>query len=424
MIFTKLKFFAQTIGFVTMTLLILYGAVSIFSDAELAFGALPAAPVQQAAISKTVPPYLHYQGMLRDAEGKPISGVHKLTFRIYDDVTAPLPEARWLEEHNEVTVRSGQFSVLLGNTNPIPPTLFDSPDRFIGITLDGLDEMVPRQRFASAPFAMYADHATSLIAPNRSEPAVQVDDRGRVGVGTTSPQAQLQISSTAAISTALQVDGDLRASNGNVLLAQGGGRVGIGTDNPLYPLHVRGQDPDMMLDVPAASTANRAELLFGVDGQTRAALIYDKTTGDATLFDGQGYVTIDDAGQNAIGPRLNVNGDLRTSGNFYMGASDRKPIKIVRITNLPENTNRIFPEIPANEYECTVGGWSTGIYDISEDSKDADKVWAYTQDGWWWVEAKFMSDGPHEKVSVDVVCFLKGIVEYETKFGQREQTGQ
>ncbi len=424
MILTKLKFFAQTVGFVTMTLLILYGALSIFTDAELVLGAPPAAALQQAAISKTVPPYLNYQGVLRDAEGKPISGVHKLSFRIYDDVTDPLPEARWMEEHNEVTVRNGQFSVLLGNTTPIPPALFHSPDRFIGITLDGLDEMVPRQRFASAPFAMYADHATSLIAPERSEPAVYVDDNGRVGVGTTSPQAQLQISSTAAISTALQVNGDLRTVDGDALLAQDGGRVGVRTSNPLYPLHVGGQDPDMMLDLPSTSTANRAELLFGVDGQTRAALVYDKTTGDATLFDGQGYLTVDDVGQNAIGPRLNVNGDLRTSGNFYMGASDRKPIKIVRITNLPENTNRIFPEVPANEYECTVGGWSTGLYDMSEDSKDADKVWAYVEDGWWWVGAKFMSDGPHEKVSVDVVCFLKGIVEYETKFGQREQIGE
>lgn len=424
MILTKLKFFAQTVGFVTMTLLIISGAISLFTDAELAFGALPAAPFQQADPSKTTPAYLSYQGTLRDAEGKPISGVHKLTFRIYDDVTAPLPEARWMEEHNEVTVRNGQFSVLLGNTTPIPATLFNGPDRFIGITLDGLDEMVPRQRFASAPFAMYADHATSLIVPERDEPAVYVDDYGRVGVGTTAPQAQLQISSTAAISTALQVNGDLSVQNGDTLLAQEGGRVGIGTSDPRYPLHVGGQDPDMMLDVPSASTANRAELLFGVDGQTRAALVYDKTTQDAIWSNGQGYIILNQTGQNAIGSRLNIYGDLRTTGNFYMGGTDRKPIKILRITNLPENINRIFTNVPASEYECTVGGWSTGVYDMSEDSKDADKVWAYTVDGWWWVDAQFMSDGPHEKVSVDVVCFLKGIVEYDTQRGQREYPGK
>jgi hypothetical protein len=430
MMLTKVKLFAQTVGFVTMTMLILYGAISFFTDAELAFGAPPAAPAQQAATSKSVPPYLSYQGTLRDAEGKPISGVHKLTFRIYDDVTDPLPDARWMEEHAEVTVRNGQFSVLLGNTTPVPPELFSGPDRFIGVTLDGLDEMVPRQRFASAPFAMYADHAVRLTAPNgNGTTAVHVDETGRVGIGTTSPQAQVQISSTASNSTALQVNGNFSANTGNALLAQGGGRVGIATDNPLYPLHVGGQDPDMMLDIPSASAANRAEVLFGVDGQTRAGLIYDKTTGDTTWFDGQGYMTIDDGGNNLIGPRLNVNGDLRASGNlyasanFYMGPGDRKPIKIVRIANLPENTSKVFPEVPASDYECTIGSWSTGVYDISEDSRDADKVWAYVEGGWWWVAVKFMSDGPHEKPAFDVVCFLKGMVEYETKFGTREHTG-
>jgi hypothetical protein len=425
MMLTKLKLFAQTVGFVTMTMLVLYGAISLFTDAELAFGASPAAPAQQAATSKTVPPYLNYQGTLRDAEGKPISGVHKLTFRIYDDVTDPLPEARWMEEHAQVTVRNGQFSVLLGNTTPIPPTLFSGPDRFIGITLDGLDEMVPRQRFASAPFAMYADHATSLTAPNRAAPVVQVDESGRVGVGTTNPQAQLQISSTLPISTALQVNGTMRTSNGNVLLAQGGGLVGIGTNNPLVPLHIGGQNPDIRLDIPSGSAANEAELGFSVDGQPRAALYYEKSTNDTVLINGGSGLRMDDGGQNAIGPRLNVNGDLRVANNFYMGATDRKPVKIVRISALPEDVGAVFPNVSAHDYECTIGSWSTGRYDMGEAMRDSNKAWTYVEGDWWWVSVKFMSDGePDERASVDVVCFLKGMVEYDTTYGNREDFGE
>ena len=157
----------------------------LFSVIQPIGAALGAALLQSATGAQTVPPYLNYQGMLRDAEGNPISGVKKLTFRIYKDVTAPLPEALWMEEHNEVTVRDGQFSVLLGNNEPIPPELFTGPDLFIGVTVDPLDEMVPRQRFASAPYAMVADHATALTAPNGSSThVVHVDSAGRVGVGT------------------------------------------------------------------------------------------------------------------------------------------------------------------------------------------------------------------------------------------------
>src|SRR5687767_1218414 len=116
MFINKLKALAQTVGFATIGLLMVYGAIAIFTNADLAFGAPQSAPPLQAvANSKTVPPYLNYQGTLRNPEGQPISGIHKLTFRIYDDVTDPLPEALWMEEHNEVTVRDGHFSVLLGN---------------------------------------------------------------------------------------------------------------------------------------------------------------------------------------------------------------------------------------------------------------------------------------------------------------------
>lgn len=388
----------------------------LFSVVQPVGSALAAALLQATGVSKTVPPYLNYQGTLRDAEGKPISGIHKLTFRIYKDVTAPLSEALWLEEHAEVTVRDGHFSVLLGNNKPVPPELFTGPDLFIGVTVAPMDEMVPRQRFASAPYAMYADHAAALTAPNGSSThVVHVDTAGRVGVGTTSPQAQLQISATTG--SALQVDAGAQhlTVNTNGIYVQGD------TDNP-----------DMMLDVKGGGAAQRGEYLFGVDGQRRASVYYDKSTNKVGIEHGNTQLNVYNNGWVETIGNLGVNGELHNTGNlwlqsnFFMGPAARKPIKIIRISNLPEDVGPVYPEISANDYECTVGSWSTGSYDVREaGTREPFKVWTYVENGIWWVSVKFPSDGePDERASIDVVCFLKGIVEYSTAFGNREDFGE
>ena len=56
-----------------------------------------------------------------------------------------------------------------------------------------------------------------------------------------------------------------------------GGNVGIGTNNPSYNLHVKSDDPDLMLDINSNSTqANMVELIFGVDGNDKARVYYHK----------------------------------------------------------------------------------------------------------------------------------------------------
>ncbi|MCE7988378.1 MAG: hypothetical protein DYG89_45040 [Caldilinea sp. CFX5] len=408
---------AQTFVIAIVTTTLLYVLFSVLQPVGSALGA---ALLQATGMSKTVPPYLNYQGTLRDAEGKPISGVHKLTFRIYNDVTAPLPEAIWLEEHNEVTVRDGQFSVLLGNNKPVPPELFTGPDLFIGVTVAPLDEMVPRQRFASAPYAMYADHAAALTAPNGSSThVVHVDNTGRVGVGSTSPQAQLHISATTG--SALQVDagGQQMLVNNSGIYLKGG-------------LYLRdANNPDMMLDLSSTGSAQRGEYLFGVDGQQRASVYYDKSTNKAGMVHGNTQLNLYDNGWVETFGNLGVNGEIHGTsnlwlqGNLTMGPQPgRKPVKIVRISNLPENVGPVFPNVPASDYECTVGGWSTGIYDMYENGNGINKAWTYVEDGWWWVSVKFSSHNKNDTPSIDVVCFLKGIVEYSTEFGQRHDFGE
>lgn len=422
MLHERFKFSISTLLISSLSLVLVYALFTIIQPVSSALGA---ALLQSVTGTTTVPPYLNYQGILRDAEGKPISGVHKLVFRIYDNVTDPLPEALWMEEHTEVTVRDGDFSVLLGNNKAIPPELFTGPDRFVGVMVDALDEMVPRQRFASVPFAMYADHAAALTAPNGSSAhVVHVDNSGRVGIANTNPQAQLHISATTG--SALQVD-----AGGQQMVVNATG-VGIGTNSPAAPLHMRGNDPDMLLDINSASAAPRGEYVFGVDGQRRASVYYDKTTNKTGMENGPTQMNLYNNGWVETIGNLGVNGVIHTTGNaqidgeLYLGVpgqQPRKPVKIVRITHLAENVGPVFPNVPAADYECTVGSWSTGLYDINENGNGTNKVWTYIADGWWWVGVNFSSHNKHDTPSVDVVCFLKGMVEYDTTYGVREDPG-
>lgn len=415
----RFKISKQTLPYTIVAFLLCYILFSTFQPVGSVWGA---SLWQSLAGTATVPPYLNYQGVLRDVEGKPISGLQKMTFRIYDRVSAPLNEARWTEEHTDVTVRNGQFSVLLGNSNPVPPQLFTGPDLFIGVTVAPFDEMTPRQRLASAPYAMYADHAAALTAPNgNGSHAVHVDESGKVGVGVISPQAQLQISATTGSALQVNAGGQQLVVNDSGLLLGDGGKVGIGTNAPAVPLHVRNDDPDMMLDINGSSAVQQSEVLFGVDGQPQASLFYNKATTQAGVTNGPSAVFLNRNGVVEAQPNLRVNGTLHATGDFLMGANALKPVKIVRITHLPENVGPVFPNVSAHAYECTIGSWSTGRYDINEAAREANKVWTYVDGDWWWVGVNFASHNkPHDTPSIDVVCFLKGMVEYDTTFGVRE----
>jgi len=263
---------------------------------------------------------------------------------------------------------------------------------------------VPRQRFASAPYAMYADHAAALTAPNGSSAhAVHVDTTGRVGVGTTSPQAQLQISATTG--SALQVDAGAQhlTVNNNGIYVQGD------TDNP-----------DMMLDVKGGGAAQRGEYLFGVDGQRRASLYYDKSTKKAGMVNGDTQLNLYENGLLETFGSLGVNGIIHTTSNLWvdgdlvMGPNAKKPVLIHRFNYLPEDRDIFDTGISANVYQCTTGSWSTGKYDMNERVRDSNMVWLFIGDNAnWQIRVKFMSEGsPDETPHVDVLCFLNGLVEY------------
>lgn len=434
MFITRFRLFAQTIGFVVIGLLMVYSLVSIFRNADSALGAgffapQPAPVVQTTVFTGTVPSIVSYQGILRDAEGNPLSGIHQMRFRIYADVTAPTTEALWTEEHSQVTVRDGQFTVLLGDLEPIPAAIFQSADRFIGITVDAQDEMVPRQRFAAVPYAMAAAGATYLTAPDATPlKAVTVDNEGNVGVGTESPAAPLHLQhggqnlhvngSSLNADTALHVN---NSSTTDVSLAAGGGSVGIGTTDPQKALHIQAADPDMILEFAPNSGNVEAELSFREGATVYGAVAYNKSRNGVTIESGGStrmLVTGDRVGIGTTNPSaaLDVTGDIHASGSMSVNGNIRvngkAPIFIRRYRNLA-NDNDTDTGISAADYDCVATSW-LGNWDINEGGSGISGLWTHVVGNTWYIRAQMSSDSPHERLDVDMLCFLRTMTEYVT----------
>lgn len=104
-----------------------------------------------SAAFAAIPTKTGYQGILRDANGIPITGTVDLVFRIYSSLVQGQP--LWEETRTGVAVDGGLLTVELGEIVPLN-LAFDQP-YFLGITVNG-EEMAPRHPLLSAPYAFNA----------------------------------------------------------------------------------------------------------------------------------------------------------------------------------------------------------------------------------------------------------------------------
>ena len=365
-----------------ITLLALYGGMAVWGDAGQVFGA------PNAQNGDKVPTYMNYQGVLRDPEGNLISGVRKMTFRIYNNVADPVAAALWTEEHAEVTLRDGYFSVLLGSTNPVPTGIFQNPDRYIGVTVDPYDEMVPRQRFASVPYAMVSafahdadtvdgQHAAAFAGAGHKhnalsagdgtpEQAVYVNDDGNIGIGTTDPQGRLHV---------------------------------VGSTNSA----LRVQDPGATLTLDGDAINSTSTLYLNANSNRNVTLAGTANVGIGTVNPAR---------------KLDVNGDTRINGKLVFGSTAKAPVVIRRFTTLGNDGTVEITGITPTDYECTVGAWSIRM-DIDESGPGPFTLWTYAVNNRWELRYRFYTDNS-EQVKADVVCFLKAVTDYQ---GPREDQG-
>jgi hypothetical protein len=164
-----------------------------------------------------IPHLINYQGMLTDDAGNPITESRDLTFTIYDSPTNGT--ALWTETHTAVPIEDGLFNVILGGaTTPIPDSVFDHPERFLGIKVETDPELFPRIQLSSVGYAYRARTADSAnVAVSAPTGGGWTDDgtvvrlhnhTDSVGIGTTSPSAKLDVSGDINTSSVYRIGGD------------------------------------------------------------------------------------------------------------------------------------------------------------------------------------------------------------------------
>jgi len=190
----------------------------------------------------------------------------------------------WEETHPNVEVIDGVFGVVLGSLMPLTLDLFENEELWLSVTVENDDEISPRMQLTSTPWSFWADVADTAIAgpggggvcdghsldAADGDPVdvVYVDNDGRVGVGTQTPD--LAVGVDIAKRTLITHSGVSCVFSGNpdydlfylaafeegnstvkkpiVMNPWGGGYFGIGTPTPGALLHaVGGPSPQFIL---------------------------------------------------------------------------------------------------------------------------------------------------------------------------------
>lgn len=105
------------------------------------------------------------RGVLTDDRGKPLQGRHTLRVRLYDHASAGEP---WHEEVFELELDNGGFAIGIGDVETLDLRAFATREElFVALQVDGDEEMMPRLRGGTVPFAAYAaaDQRTNDSGP-------------------------------------------------------------------------------------------------------------------------------------------------------------------------------------------------------------------------------------------------------------------
>ena len=259
------------------------------------------------------------QGILRDPNGTTVTdGSYSLTIKLYEVVTGGTPV--FTEVIGSAAVQNGVFSIEIGATSASSSDLDQVPFNttyYVGVTVESGTEMTPRTKLTVSPYSM-AMYGSSNIIPNTGNVGlgtlspqavvhikdvennsgedllliednsggdqIRVEDDGtltlptigsKVGIGTATPSAMLDISSAGSSDDFVVIkDGSnnqkfVVESDGSLIIPDGGS-VGVGTSTPAAALDIKSSSNQ---DVLSIKTSDGTEV-FDVDA-----------TGDMTLND-------------------------------------------------------------------------------------------------------------------------------------------
>lgn len=125
---------------------------------RIALIAATVALIAATAAFSDVPSLINYQATIEGPTG-PISGLFTITFRIYPDSLGV--NILWEEVHADIQIENGLVYAILGAGTPMPVSLFDDGERWMGITIEEDPEISPRMRITATPWSLRAGVADS-----------------------------------------------------------------------------------------------------------------------------------------------------------------------------------------------------------------------------------------------------------------------
>lgn len=292
-------------------------------------------------LSAEIPHQINYQGRLTDGTGDPVDGLHSITFKIYSSSAGGT--AVWSETHSSIPVSNGLFNVVLGSVTTLGNAVFASQPRWLGISVDGSPELVPRTQIIAVAYAYHAENAdtadyalgaggwvddgtvvrlatgTDSVGIGTSDPAEKLHIVGDIRLGTSSSIAfgsdnsRLYSSSTDMIFTA---DDDIHLQpDDDVYLRREGDATWVHFDNSSQRLGIGIMDPPYKLTVQGElSIASGGVSKYHINYYNGGLNFAETGVSDRRLHIGDGgNVGI---GTAAPGARLGVNGDLKVNGAF------------------------------------------------------------------------------------------------------------
>ena len=138
--------------------------------------------VPSSGLVGQVPQTLSYQGLLTTSGGTPVpDSSYDLTFKLYAASSGGTPV--WTESRSAVPVTSGTFSVILGSVTTLSGLNLNH-QLYLGVTKGGDPEFSPRTALTSSPssLAPWSINGSNISFAN-----------GNVGIGTSTPSEQLEL---------------------------------------------------------------------------------------------------------------------------------------------------------------------------------------------------------------------------------------
>lgn len=225
-----------------------------------------------AILAEGVPSLITYQGRLTDDSGAPVSdGSYEMTFKIYNDkyTTKPL----WTSTTGNVSVTGGIFRYNLGSSPAFPDNLFSDTVIFLGITVGSDDEISPRVRLQSVPYAYHALRADTAEELGNADQFVLAT--GDTITGNLVFRA-FDVTTSAIL--------EQTASGGNLWMFSDGDNTAILAGQTFGSLYLKDGDETTTAVLDAHSSSGGELILRNGGGTTQINLDAGETGDDAVIL--------------------------------------------------------------------------------------------------------------------------------------------